>query len=114
MPVQIIGKLREDEVLLSQGQKVGEASRKLGITQQTYCRWRREYGGMQLEQAKWLKGLAKENGWLKKLVAESSHGFLHCFAPHIAFLSELFCILLMWNFSNRHQDQFDKGHQKNL
>ena len=42
---QIIGKLREAEVLLSQGSTVGEVSRKLGVTEQTYCRWRREYGG---------------------------------------------------------------------
>ncbi len=69
---QIIAKLREAEVLLSQGQKVGEISRKLGITEQTYYRWRREYGGMQIEQAKRLKELEKENSRLKKLVAELS------------------------------------------
>jgi putative transposase len=69
---QIIAKLREAEVLLSQGQKVGEVSRKLGITEQTYYRWRREYGGMQIEQAKRLKELEKENSRLKKLVADLS------------------------------------------
>ena len=69
-PEQIIGKLREAEVLLSQGLIVGEASRKLGITEQTYYRWRREYGGMRVEQAKRLKELEKENSWLKKLVAD--------------------------------------------
>ena len=69
-PEQIIGKLREAEVLLSQGLTVGEASRKLGITEQTYYRWRREYGGMRVEQAKRLKELEKENGRLKKLVAD--------------------------------------------
>jgi len=69
-PEQIIGKLREAEVLLSQGLTVGEASRKLEITEQTYYRWRREYGGMRVEQAKRLKELEKENSQLKKLVAE--------------------------------------------
>ncbi len=71
-PEQIIGKLREGEVLLSQGLTVGEASRKLGITEQTYHRWRREYGGMRVEQAKRLKELDKENTRLKKLVADLS------------------------------------------
>ena len=67
---QIIGKLREAEVLLSQGSTVGEVSCKLGITEQTYYRWRREYGGMRVEQARRLKELEKENGRLKRLVAD--------------------------------------------
>ena len=67
---QVIGKLREAEVLLSQGSTVGEVSRKLGVTEQTYYRWRREYGGMRLEQARRLKELEKENGRLKRLVAD--------------------------------------------
>ncbi len=67
---QIIAKLREAEVLLSQGGTVGEVSRKLGITEQTYYRWRREYGGMRVEQARRLKELEKENGRLKRLVAD--------------------------------------------
>ncbi len=71
-PEQIIGKLREAEVLLGQGLTVGEASRKLGITEQTYYRWRREYGGMRIEQAKRLKELEKENNRLKRLVADIS------------------------------------------
>ena len=71
-PEQIIGKLREAEVLLSQGSTVGEASRKLGVTEQTYYRWRKEYGGMQVEQAKRLQELEKENSRLKKLVADIS------------------------------------------
>jgi putative transposase len=71
-PEQIIGKLREAEVLLSQGSTVGEASRKLGVTEQTYYRWRNEYGGMRVEQAKRLKELEKENTRLKKLVADIS------------------------------------------
>ena len=67
---QIIGKLREAEVLLGQGSPVGEVSRKLGITEQTYYRWRREYGGMRVEQARRLKELEKENGRLKRVVAD--------------------------------------------
>jgi len=71
-PEQIIGKLREAEVLLSQGSTVGEASRKLGVTEQTYYRWRKEYGGMRVEQAKRLKELEQENSRLKRLVADIS------------------------------------------
>ena len=67
---QIIGKLREAEVLLSQGATVGEVSRKLSVTEQTYYRWRREYGGMRIEQARRLRELEKENGRLKRLVAD--------------------------------------------
>ncbi len=69
---QIINKLREAEVLLSQGLTVAEASRKLGVTEQTYYRWRKEYGGMRVGQAKRLKDLEKENARLKKLVADIS------------------------------------------
>jgi len=71
-PEQIIGKLREAEVLLSQGSTVGEASRKIGVTEQTYYRWRKEYGGMRVEQAERLKELEQENSRLKKLVADIS------------------------------------------
>jgi putative transposase len=71
-PEQIISKLREAEVLLSQGSTVGEASRKLGVAEQTYYRWRKEYGGMRVEQAKRLQELEKENSRLKKLVADIS------------------------------------------
>ena len=71
-PEQIINKLREAEVLLSQGSTVGEASRKLGVTDQTYYRWRKEYGGMRVEQAKRLQDLEKENSRLKRLVADIS------------------------------------------
>ncbi len=69
---QIISKLREAEVLLSQGSSVGEASRKIGVSEQTYYRWRKEYGGMRMEQARRLRELEKENSRLKKLVAEIS------------------------------------------
>ena len=71
-PEHIINKLREAEVLLSQGITTGEASRKIGVTEQTYYRWRREYGGMRIEQARRLKELEKENTRLKKLVADLS------------------------------------------
>jgi putative transposase len=69
---QIIGKLREAEVQLSQGATVVEVVRRLGIAEQTYYRWRKEYGGMQVEQARRLRELEQENGRLKKLVAELS------------------------------------------
>ena len=71
-PEQIINKLREAEVHLSQGVPIAEASRKIGITEQTYYRWRKEYGGLRIEQAKRLKELEKENSRLKKLVADIS------------------------------------------
>ena len=71
-PEQIINRLREAEVLISQGATIGEASRKIGITEQTYYRWRKEYGSMGVEQAKRLKELEKENSRLKRLVADLS------------------------------------------
>ena len=71
-PEQIINKLREVEILLNQGANVGEACRKIGVTEQTYYRWRKEYGGMRIEQAKRLKDLEKENTRLKRLVADLS------------------------------------------
>jgi len=71
-PEQIINKLREAEVSLSQGSSIIEASRKIGVTEQTYYRWRKEYGGMRVEQARRLKELEKENARLKKLVADLS------------------------------------------
>ena len=69
---QIIKKLREAEVLLSKGEKVEQVIRKLGVSDVTYYRWRKEYGGMQVEQAKRLKDLENENVRLKKLVADLS------------------------------------------
>jgi len=69
---QIISMLREAEVLLNQGSTVGEVCRKLGISEQTYYRWRKDYGGMRVDQAKRLKELEKENARLKKLVADLS------------------------------------------
>jgi putative transposase len=67
---QVINKLREVELLVSQGASIVEASRKIGVTEQTYYRWRREYGGMQVEQARRLKELERENSRLKRLVAD--------------------------------------------
>ena len=69
-PEQIINMLREAEVALSGGQTVGEVCRSLGISEQSYYRWRSEYGGMKLEQVKRLKDLEKENVRLKRAVAD--------------------------------------------
>jgi transposase-like protein len=72
IPEQIISKLREAEVLLSQGLTVAQASKQLGVSDQTYYRWRREFGGMRTSQVRKLKELEKENARLKKLVADLS------------------------------------------
>jgi transposase-like protein len=71
-PEQIINKLREAEIHINQGISIAEASRKIGVTQQTYYRWRKEYSGLRVEQARRLKSLEKENARLKKLVADLS------------------------------------------
>ena len=71
-PEHIINKLREAEIHINQGISISEASRKIGVTEQTYYRWRKEYGGLRIEQAKRLKSLEKENARLKKLVADIS------------------------------------------
>ena len=71
-PEQIINKIREAEILISRGATTVEASRKIGVTEQTYYRWRKEYGGMRIDQAKRLKEMEKENARLKKLVADLS------------------------------------------
>ena len=68
---EIIQKLRAAEVLLSQGKNVAEACRQIGVTDQTYYRWRKEYGGVRTDQAKRLKELDRENARLKKLLAEA-------------------------------------------
>ncbi len=67
---QIIRKLREAEIELAKGQSIKLACKKLGITEQTYYRWRKEYGGLRMDQAKRFKQLEQENARLKKLVAE--------------------------------------------
>jgi transposase-like protein len=69
---QIIAKLRQAEVEPAKGQKTPDVCRKLGISDQTYYRWRREYGGLQVEQVKRLKQLEKENARLKKVVADQA------------------------------------------
>jgi transposase-like protein len=70
-PEQIISKLREAEVLIAQGKTVAQASKQIGATEQTYYRWRREYGGLKVDQAKRLKELEKENSRLKRLLADA-------------------------------------------
>jgi transposase-like protein len=72
LPEEVIAKLREAEVYLSQGMTVVQAVKKLGISEQTYYRWKKEYGGLDKTQAKKLKELEKENLQLKKLVADLS------------------------------------------
>ncbi len=69
---QIINKLREAEILLQQGETIAAISKKIGVSAHTYYRWRKEYGGLRIEQAKKLKSLEKENAQLKKLVADLS------------------------------------------
>jgi transposase-like protein len=71
-PEEIIGHLRTIEIDVGRGTAVGDACRKLGLTEQTYYRWKREYGGLRVGQAKRLKALEQENGRLKRLVADLS------------------------------------------
>ena len=71
-PEQIINRLREAEILLSQGNTVSVVTRKIGVSDYTYYRWRKEYGGMRVDQAKRLKDLEAENYRLKRLVADLS------------------------------------------
>ena len=69
---EIIGNLREAEVALAQGENLAMVARTLGVSEQTYCRWRREYGGLRVDQAKRLKELERENSRLKRLVADQA------------------------------------------
>ena len=71
-PEEIIAKLREADVLQSKGQSVTEACRQIGVSEQTYYNWRKEYGGLKVDQAKRFKQLEQENTRLKKLVADLS------------------------------------------
>jgi transposase-like protein len=71
-PEQIINKLREAEIHINQEVSISEASRKIGVTEQTYYHWCKEYGSLRIEQAKRLKSLEKENARPKKLVADLS------------------------------------------
>ena len=68
---QIVNKLRHAEVLLAQGQTVSQVSKALSVTEQTYYRWRKEYGGVKADQARRLKDLERENTRLKRLLAEA-------------------------------------------
>ena len=71
-PEEIIKLLRLVEIEVGQGKTTGQACKQLGFTEQSYYRWRKEYGGLPINQAKRLKGLEKENNRLKKLVADLS------------------------------------------
>ncbi len=71
-PEQIITHLRQVEILVGQGKTAGEACRQIGVTEQTYYRWRRDYGGMEIDQLKRLKALELENNRLKHVVAEQA------------------------------------------
>jgi len=68
---EIVNRLREAEVLISQGQTVAQACKEIGVTDQTYYRWRKEYGGLKTDQAKRLKALERENARLKRLLADA-------------------------------------------
>ena len=69
---QVLNKLREAEILLSKRATIATASKKIGVSDHTYYRWRREYGGLRIDQARRLKELEQENSRLKKLVADLS------------------------------------------
>ena len=69
-PEEIIAKLKEFEVRLSQGESAGMAVKSIGVTEQTYYRWRKEYGGLQVNQAKRLKDMEKENTRLRKAISD--------------------------------------------
>ena len=69
-PEQVINKLREAEVAIAEGGTVAEAARRIGVTQQTFYRWRSEYGGLRIDQARRLKRLESENSRLKRAVAD--------------------------------------------
>ena len=69
---QIVDKLREAEVEIAKGMTIAQVCKKLGISEQTYYKWRREYGGMRTDQAKRLKELEQENSRLKKLIADQA------------------------------------------
>jgi putative transposase len=68
---EIVNKLRQAEVLIAQGQSVTQASKQIGVVEQTYYRWRKEYGGLKTDQAKRLKELERENSRLKRLLADA-------------------------------------------
>ena len=69
-PEQISTKIREAEVVLAKGGNIAQVCKQIGVTEQTYYRWRKEYGGLKVEQAKRLKELEKENGRLRRAIAD--------------------------------------------
>lgn len=69
-PEEIIGKLREAEIVLAQGGTTPEACRRIGVAEQTYYRWRKEYGGLKVDQARRMKELEKENARLRRAVSD--------------------------------------------
>jgi putative transposase len=69
-PEEIIGKLREAEIVLAQGGTVADACRRIGVTEQSYYRWRKEYGGVRLDQARRMKDLERENARLRRAVSD--------------------------------------------
>ena len=75
-PEQIIRKLREAEILIAEGMPAAQAVRRIGVSEQSYYRWRREYGGLKVDQARRLRELEAENGRLKRAVADLTLGKL--------------------------------------
>ena len=69
-PEEIIGKLREAEIILAQGGTTGDACRRIAVSQQTYYRWRKEYGGLKTDQARRMKDLEKENQRLRRVISD--------------------------------------------
>ena len=69
-PEEIIGKLREAEIVLAQGGTVADACRRIGVTEQSYYRWRNEYGGLKTDQARRMKDLEKENARLRRAISD--------------------------------------------
>ena len=69
-PEEIIGKLREAELVLAQGGITADACRRIGVTEQTYYRWRKEYGGLKIDQARRMKDLERENARLRQAIAD--------------------------------------------
>ena len=69
-PEEIIGKLREAEIVLAQGGTTGDACRRIAVGEQTYYRWRKEYGGLKTDQARRMKDLEKENGRLRRAISD--------------------------------------------
>ena len=69
-PEEIIGKLRETEIVLAQGASTAEACRRISVSEQTYYRWRKEYGGLKTDQARRMKDLEKENQRLRRAISD--------------------------------------------